>query len=368
MWIEERNGKFRACERYTDYMTGKTKRVSVTLEKNTAAARRLAAEELNRMIDNKYEKKRENYTLKDLVEQYRIYQKNTVKASTYTRNYHACNALMSILGEDILQDKLNAAYIKKKFLETKKSPGTLNEHRTRLNALLRWGYENDYISDISFLSKFKPFDDVPHREKIEDKFLESHEVKTLLDSMDDTLWKSLTEFLILSGLRFGEAAALEVSDVDKNDRLIHVRHTYDCVNKVVSTPKTGFSIRDVYMQDELLKLVKEISVYMKLQSLSAGYDNPHNLFFQSKSGGYIQFYSYAKYLKEHAMKSIGRSITPHTLRHTHASLLLEQGISVDAISRRLGHHDSKITKDIYLHVTEKLKEKDNEEIRKIKII
>lgn len=368
MWIEERNGKFRACERYTDYMTGKTKRVSVTLEKNTAAARRLAAEELTRLIEGKYEKKPEKYTLTDLVEQYRIYQKETVKASTYQRNYHACNTLMRILGEDILLDKLTAAYIKKKFLATKKAPGTLNEHRTRLKALLTWGYENDYIEDISFLAKLKPFDDVPHRAKIEDKFLESYEVKTLLDSMQDTRWRLLTEFLVLSGLRFGEAAALQTHDIDKDSRLIHVRHTYDCVNKIVSTPKTDCSIRDVYIQDELLELIKEISLYMKLQRMGTGYGNQHKLFFQSKTGDYIQFYAYAKYLKEHALKSIGRDITPHTLRHTHASLLLEQGISVDAISRRLGHRDSKITKDIYLHVTEKLKERDNEEIREIKII
>lgn len=45
---------------------------------------------------------------------------------------------------------------------------------------------------------------------------------------------------------------------------------------------------------------------------------------------------------------------------THASLLLEQGVSVDTISRRSGHENSRITREIYLYVTEKLKERDNE--------
>ena len=67
------------------------------------------------------------------------------------------------------------------------------------------------------------------------------------------------------------------------------------------------------------------------------------------------------------MKAIGRSITPHTLRHTHASLLMEQGIDIDSISKRLGHNDSKVTKEIYLHVTQKLESKRNEQLKAIKI-
>jgi integrase len=47
---------------------------------------------------------------------------------------------------------------------------------------------------------------------------------------------------------------------------------------------------------------------------------------------------------------------------------MEQGVSIDTISRRLGHENSQITREIYLHVTEKLKERDNEEIAKVKIM
>ena len=78
----------------------------------------------------------------------------------------------------------------------------------------------------------------------------------------------------------------------------------------------------------------------------------------------MNYYTYNKYLKENALKAIGRSITAHTLRHTHASLLLAKGIDVDTISRRLGHEDSRITKEIYLHVTKDLKELDNKQMGK----
>lgn len=58
----------------------------------------------------------------------------------------------------------------------------------------------------------------------------------------------------------------------------------------------------------------------------------------------------------------------HELRHTHTSLLLEQGVSIDTISRRLGHENSRITREIYLHVTEKLKERDNEQLARISLL
>lgn len=48
--------------------------------------------------------------------------------------------------------------------------------------------------------------------------------------------------------------------------------------------------------------------------------------------------------------------------------MMEQGIDVDTISRRLGHADSRITKEIYLHVTKKLQEKERQRIKEMKLI
>ena len=71
---------------------------------------------------------------------------------------------------------------------------------------------------------------------------------------------------------------------------------------------------------------------------------------------------------EYALRLIGRDITPHILRHTPASLLMEQGIDIDTISRRLGHSNSRVTREIYLHVTKKLKEKENARLKNIKLL
>jgi integrase len=369
MWIEEtKSGKFKFVEQYTDYMTGKRKRVSVTMEKNTAATRRTALETLMRMIEERQNEppEQQELTLEELVGKYREYQKMTVKESTYRRNFHQCNSIMKILGKDVLINHLTANYIKERFLSTGKEAGTLNEHRIRLLALLNWAYENDYINDISFTRKFKPFKDKTHREKIQDKYLEHEELSKLIQSMKVKKWELLTRFLSLSGLRIGEAAALTVSDIDWKEHVIHVTKTYDANNHIVDTPKTLCSIRDVYIQQELEPVCREILLYTKMESLACGYRT--NLFLCSDKGDYICPCSYNKYLRENAQKVIGRRITAHTLRHTHASLLLANGTSIDTISRRLGHENSSITREIYLHVTEKLIEKDNEQIKTVRII
>lgn len=50
-------------------------------------------------------------------------------------------------------------------------------------------------------------------------------------------------------------------------------------------------------------------------------------------------------------------ITPHNLRHTHVSLLLEAGVPLKEVSERVGHKDSKITMEIYAHISEEQEEK-----------
>lgn len=369
MWVESKpNGKFKFVERYTDYLSGKIKRVSVTLDKNTAQSRKVAQKALNEMIQAAYNpKKQSEITLKQLVAEYQKDQALTVKKSTYRRNYFACNAIMKILGENTIVDRMTAKYVHDMFLNTGKEPGTLNEHLTRFRALIRWGYKNELLHDIAFLDRITPFKDVPHREKIQDKFLETDELKILLNEMSDETWRLLTQFLVLSGLRFGEAAALLKTDIDYKDMVIHVTKTYDAINDVTTPPKTSCSIRDVFMQDELKQVCKQLDVLMLRRKLM--YNVPQTeLFLFSQDGNNLHYYSYNAYLRENAQRALDKTITPHTLRHTHASLLFEKGINIDTISRRLGHENSKVTFEIYLHVTKKLKEKDNEQMAAVKIL
>ena len=86
-----------------------------------------------------------------------------------------------------------------------------------------------------------------------------------------------------------------------------------------------------------------------------------------KTGEHMQIAGYEKYLRVTSEKLLGRHVTPHMLRHTHASLLAANGMTPDEIARRLGHSKSTITSKIYIHVTQKVIENDNRKIDQIKL-
>ena len=376
MWPEpQKNGKVKFIERYVNPMTGKTGRVSITMDKDTRSTRKEAARILEEKINDRLKlptagsrSDPSKFTLRDLVDAYRIEQEKTVKASTYRRNYFTASSMLNVLGGDTLVSKLSAPYIRDKMFSLDASNASINELLKRSKGILRWGYDNDYIDDISFLDKVKPLPDITYREKIEDKYLETKDFIKLIKGMDVPVWKLLSKFLGLSGLRVGEAIALNRSDVDFKNRLIHVTKTYDANNGIETTPKTPSSHRDVYMQDELYEVCREISFCMLKQGLINGYGKSP-LFFQNKEGGHIKYYAYNKYVKENAKRILGlEKITPHIFRHTHTCMLAENGVMLETISRRLGHEDSRITKDVYSHITDKILQNDFEQVAKIQIL
>lgn len=55
-------------------------------------------------------------------------------------------------------------------------------------------------------------------------------------------------------------------------------------------------------------------------------------------------------------------ISIHGLRHTHASLLLYDGVSIASVAQRLGHANTTTTQETYLHIIEELKNKDSDKI------
>lgn len=374
MWAEpQKNGKVKFVERYENPMTGRAGKVSITMDKDNRSTRKQAEKILEEKIDCKLKKLAggsapAKSTLYDLVEAYRAEQKKTVKASTYRRNYFTANSMLTVLGRDTLVGKLNAQYIRDKMYSLDASNASINELLKRSKGILRWGYNNDYIDDISFLDKVKPLPDISYREKIENKYLETDEFIRFVKAMKVPVWSLLSKFLGLSGLRIGEAIALTRSDIDFKERLIHVTKTYDANNGIETTPKTLASRRDVYMQDELYNVCVEINTCMLRQGLINGYGKS-SLFFHNEKGEHIRYYTYNKYVKENAKRILGRdNVTPHIFRHTHTCMLAENGVLLETITRRLGHEDSRITKDIYSHITKKILQNDYDQVAKIKIM
>lgn len=369
MWSEKVKTGYKFVERYRDPLTGKIRRVSVVMEKDTAQTRKVAQRALDAKIQAAVDHSdpAPEVTLEKLVDQYLAEQKVALKPSTYRRNSFTASEALTVFGRDTLVNALNANYIRTRLIALDRTPEHKNELLKRFKGILKWGYRHDLTGDVSYLDKIERFKAAEsHREKIQDKFLESSELSDLLAGMQHPIWKAVTEFLVLSGLRFGEFAALKAEDVDIKGQMIHVSMTYDPNNKVETSAKTYESRRDVYMQDELVSVVKELRLLMLRQRMMHGYST--DLYVCAEDGSHVKYYTYNKYLQENSLRVISRKITPHTLRHTHASLLMEQGVGIDTISRRLGHSDSKVTKEIYLHVTERLREKENEQLKGLKII
>lgn len=372
MWCEElTNGKVRYVERYQNPLTSKSCKVSVVMDKDTKANYKRAQIALQEKINKKLKDlsvplKKQNLTLSELAEIYLEEQAKHVKESTLGRNAIAIHKIVSYLGGESIVDNLNAIYVKNHLYVGTEKSGTKNERLKRFKAMIRWGYEEELVEDISWLNKLKPFEDKEKKKKLEEKYLESDELKLVLENMNIDKWRLLAEFTALSGLRFGEAIALETTDIRFDDGYINVDKNYDYLHGLTTSPKTEDSVREVPMQSQLRDCCKRIKSYMAQEMMRKGYRT--KLFMCDENGGHLPYAAYNKYLKSITQKVASKKATTHFMRHTHVALLAEQGIPLEVIARRLGHSDSKTTREIYFHVTEKLKQKDKEMVMNIKII
>lgn len=366
MWIVQTpSGKYKARERYTDPMTGKKKILTITIDKDTKAARKAAESVLRAKIEELSDRKQDDrITLFEISEKYTEHQKISTKTGTYRRDKIMIAKVVEAIGPDVVANKLTARFVDQKLRATGKDNVGLNTYLNQFKRMMRWAYRMEYVDDISYLDRLPAYPDREKKLRIEEKFMSSDELREVLDGMTVTRWKLLTQFLALSGLRIGEAMALNDSDVTD---VIVVSKTFHPYDRTMSTnAKTDAGNREVFIQDELKTVVRDIRAYIRKEKIQYGHRS--KLFFPGTDGEPIQYPAYNKYLKENTQRIIGRALTPHALRHTHVSLLAEAGVPLDAISRRVGHEDSRITKEIYLHITEKQKEKDNEQIRKISIL
>ena len=358
MWEIAKNGSLYLAERTTDRLTGKSRILTVKILSNTPRGRKEAQKRLRDKLEGEQETA---LHLSDLIRLYNAEHQKAVRESTYIRDASSLATMLSVT-DDILIDRMTAGYIRRKLVESGKENSTCNELIKRFKTFLMWAYRNDYIGR-EVADKLTLFPDKSAREKIADKFLEREELLILVNAMGVDRWKLLTEFLALSGLRIGEAVALNSEDVD--EEYIYVTKTYNESLKLMGDTKTASSARDVYVQPELAEVIRKIRISMMKQRMFFGYEDK-GFFFAGIDGDRIGYAAYRKYLHQIAEQTgIRKTIVPHTLRHTMTSLFAEAGVPLDVISRRLGHESSTITKRIYLHITENRKIKDNKEVSSV---
>lgn len=364
MWTEENKKGVVYRERYIDPLTGKYKKVSVSYPKDTAQNRKKAQSELLRLIDEKTQEGPKDATIGSVIESYLNYCLHNSKNTTYKTYSSEFGYILEYFDKDIIINNLTIAKFNEIMRSSGKSVTRINRHIKLLKIALKWSYENDIHNNLALISKIKFIKETKPEKNIEDEFLTPSEVEAVLSYYSDhESWGYyyFTKFLLLTGCRVGEAVALTVDDILQDKIVINKTFYYN--TQTTGAPKSSSSFRDIYIQPELAEFLKEYRVWRNEQLILRGIRT--DLFFVGSRTSKIDHRSYNSSLKRVKLQ---KNIHPHIFRHTHASILAENGMTYDEIALRLGHSDSGITKKIYVHVTEKAKEKTKAKLSKIKII
>ncbi|MCY8234834.1 site-specific integrase [Priestia endophytica] len=161
-----------------------------------------------------------------------------------------------------------------------------------------------------------------------------------------------------TGLRRGEVLGLKWEDFDSEEGTLHVQRNliYDKLGFRFGPLKTEASDRIIKLDDSImnvLKLQKKRQAEMKLL-FGASYGK-EDLIFSREDGQPIYPRTLTTIFNRIVKKAEVPKIGFHDLRHTHATLLLEAGVSLKEVQERLGHSSIKMTGDIYAHVTNTMK-------------
>ena len=371
MYVEKRGGKYRFVQS-VPMPDRSSKRVSVTMDKNTPATRMEALRILNQKAE-RLTSGTDDIRLQAVLNDYYEWQYRTLRESTVKRNKGVLNAFARLIGENVRITDIKARTVNKCLLKANKPTTWNNEVIKRFKAFCRWCYKNDILPDTSTADKLEYFkDEISHAEKIQDKYLSKQELTDVLKAMEEEKWKLLTEFLALSGLRIGEASALLPEDFTPEG--ISITKTYNQVVKQTTQPKTFTSRRAVHVQPELKETIRKINLYWNKERLKHPELKKNPYWFPGVSmddcyEGHLSVRAYDAYLKQITKEVTGKALTAHALRHTHVSLLAEQGVDLDGIALRLGHgHNSRITRQIYLHITDNAKKRYNDMVDKISLL
>jgi len=180
--------------------------------------------------------------------------------------------------------------------------------------------------------------------------LTREELALFLASVQEHFPASYPLFLLLArtGVRIGEALALKWQDVDFHGSFIEVRRSWR--RKRLSTPKSGKG-RRVDMSRQLQETLRTFLETRKEEAWRKGWEQVPEWVFCNEKGKLLIEATVRKYVFYPALSRSGlRRIRIHDLRHTYASLLIQQGESLTYVKEQLGHHSIKITVDTYGHL------------------
>ncbi|PPA87097.1 site-specific integrase [Brevibacillus laterosporus] len=194
------------------------------------------------------------------------------------------------------------------------------------------------------------------------KFMESKDIPFFLQQtyQYNYIYWIYFKLLIETGMRKGEAAALQWSDIDLKQMTISINKTLDFSamdrRELFGDTKTYHSVRTIHISKNL---VNDLINHVKYQNqnklaLNDLYHHDLNLVLCRNDGSFIPKSSLFNAFSRILTRAGIPSMPIHSLRHTHAVLLLETGVDMKYIQERLGHGSLRITSDVYAHISKKI--------------
>ena len=193
-----------------------------------------------------------------------------------------------------------------------------------------------------------------NRHKI--KHFDNQELKKFLDyldSLDSNKYRhfyeiTLYKFLLATGCRINEALALEWSDIDLENAIVHVTKTLN-YKQEINSPKSKSSYRDIDIDQATVSMLKQYKRRQVKEAWQLG--RTETVVFSDFIHEYPNNRTLQTRLRTHFKHADVPNIGFHGFRHTHASLLLNSGIPYKELQHRLGHSQISMTMDIYSHLS-----------------
>lgn len=282
-----------------------------------------------------------------------------VKESTYC-NYSNLlkNQIIPILGE-IRFCELNGEILQF-FIYQAQSQNNISEKTTKdclgiIKQIIIDGQEEGIISSFAFSKrklKYKKQELIGNVKKVYTEEEYKKIIQEILKNVDNKKMGILLG--LYTGMRIGELCALQFKDIDFKNKVIYVTKTlqriYDPTKDInpskiqITSTKTTSSIRTIPITDEIAKV---------LEKMNTGNEN----YVLTGKKKYTEPRTFRRSYQRFMQKIGIEPLKFHSLRHTFASMNIENGTDIKTISEILGHSDIDTTLKVYTHTSEKAKKK-----------
>lgn len=196
----------------------------------------------------------------------------------------------------------------------------------------------------------------PKVAKRESNVLNEEDAARVFAALEDEpyMWRMMITLALTAGLRRGELLALEWKHIDFNNGTLEVRQSLSYANgkTIIKEPKTKTSVRRGFLPASVAEDLKSYAVHCRKERLALGdaWEGGDHFFLFTATNGKPLFHTVPGTWLRRFIKRRGLpQIRFHDLRHTSATLLINQGVHAKTIAARLGHADIRTTMNIYGH-------------------